>query len=95
MEKDDGILTPITISTFSSLPGVGNFGFSTFALCLNIDAEKETHKHKLLWKNAGKLRAGDAIILKMSLCTSNQFRELNFQFSRGGICRGNFSRRGR
>ena len=55
VEEDDGrgtiiITTITTISTFSSPPGAGNFRFSTFALCLLRDAEKETHKHKVLWE---------------------------------------------
>ena len=48
VEEDDGKGTPIAISTFILPPGVGNFGFSTFALCLLRDAEKETHRHKVL-----------------------------------------------
>ena len=53
VEEDDGrgITITIIISTFSPPPGVGNFRFSTFALCLLRDAEKETHKHKVLWEN--------------------------------------------
>ena len=54
VEEDDGrgaiTITITTISTFSPPPGVGNFGFSTIALCLLRDAEKETHKHKVLWE---------------------------------------------
>ena len=40
--------TITTIITFSPPPGVRNFGFSTFALCLLRDIEKETHKHEVL-----------------------------------------------
>ena len=53
VEEDDGRgTTTITtiISTFSPPPGVRNFRFSTFALCLLRDVEKETHKHEVLWE---------------------------------------------
>ena len=50
--------TITTTRTFSPLPGVRNFGFSPFALCLLRDVEKETHKHKVLWEKC--------------LCTSNR-----------------------
>ena len=56
VEEDDGwgtiitIITTRTTSTFSPPPGVGNFRFSTFALCLLRDVEKETHKHEVLWE---------------------------------------------
>jgi len=55
VEEDDGrgtkiITIIITTSTVLPSPEVGNFRFSTFALCLLRDAEKETHKHKVLWE---------------------------------------------
>ena len=55
MQEDDGrgTITIITItSTFSPPTGVGNYIFSTFALCLLRDAEKEDHKHKVLWEKS-------------------------------------------
>ena len=45
-----GTTLTTTITTFSPPPGVRNFVFSTFALCLLRDVEKETHKHKVLWE---------------------------------------------
>ena len=45
-----GTTTIITATTFSPPPGVRNFGFSIFALCLLRDVEKETHKHTVLWE---------------------------------------------
>ena len=42
--------TTIITTTFSPPPGVRNFGFSSFALCLLGDVEKETHKHEELWE---------------------------------------------
>ena len=54
MEEDDGRGTTITITTIASIfsppPGVRHFRFSTFALCLLRDVEKEIHKLEVLWE---------------------------------------------
>ena len=66
------ILLTTIISTFSPPPGVENFRFPTFALCQLRDAEKETHKHKVLWEKCWEDQ-DSGITLKMSLCTSKRF----------------------